>query len=464
MESHSTEYIDETFARLAGFAERPAPDVRQRLELLRELKSVLRSSNNEICEAIHADFRKSNVEVELTEIATVMLELRSALSNLKRWASADRIRADFPFWTTRSLVVAQPKGIVLIISPWNYPLLLSLSPLVSAIAAGNRIILKPSERTPNTSALLAGLLDRALGPDWCVVIQGDAKVGAHLLTKPFNHFFFTGSPEIGRIVMKAAADHWSSATLELGGKSPAIVDDTADIGLAAEKIIIGKYLNAGQTCIAPDFVIAHESVFDELVQTLIDKASTMGDRHKSTITGIVDSRHAERLRTLWNDARRRGAEISDGPKLDLEKVSILTNVSLSARIMKEEIFGPLLPVLRYSSVADIVGVVSRFGAPLTCYLFTQSDHFAQDIRNRVKTGSICRNEMLLHFAHPNLPFGGVGKSGSGRTHGYAGFRAFSDEISVFDQRWGSGVLPLLFPVIRPSQDRLRAWFLRFLSR
>ncbi len=464
MESHSNNHIDAVFEHLRGLAGGPPPDVRERLDLLRELKTVVRTSTNEICEAVHSDFGKSDVEAELTEIATVLLELRSALSNLERWAAPRRIKAGFPFWTTRSQVVTQPKGIVLIISPWNYPILLSLAPIVSAIAAGNRVILKPSEQTPDTSALMSRLLDRALGADWCAVVQGDAAAGAHLLTKPFDHFFFTGSQEIGRIVMKAAADHWCSATLELGGKSPAIVDDTADIELAAEKIVIGKYLNAGQTCIAPDFVLAHETIYKDLVQALVEQASTIDDRHAASMTGIIDNRHAERLTSLWEEARRRGAVKHDGDSLDLGKVSIITGVPDGARIMQEEIFGPLLPVLRYSSLDDIVRVLARLGPPLTSYVFTRSDRFARSIRNRLKTGSICQNEMLLHFAHPNLPFGGVGKSGHGRTHGHSGFLTFSNEISVLEQRWGRGILPLLFPVTRQIQHHLRAWFLRFLGR
>jgi aldehyde dehydrogenase (NAD+) len=457
------EHIDQLFVDLNSRATGPASEIGERLDLLRRLRQVVNDSKDEICQAVYADFRKTEIEAELTEIATVLLEIRLALSDLAQWMTPKRVRTRFPFWSTRSRVTPQPKGIVLIISPWNYPFLLALAPIISAVAAGNRIILKPSERTPNTSALLTKIVDQALGPDWCAVVPGDETVGAYLIKKPFDHFFFTGSPRVGRVIMSAAAEHWSSVTLELGGKSPAIVDETADIGLAAEKIIVGKYLNAGQTCIAPDFVLANEVVYDDVLAALTEQAAVIAETHDARMTGIVDQRHEQHLRSLWDDARQLGATKTDGDSLDLERVSVISGVPIKARMMQEEIFGPLLPVLRYSSLDDIVGLLSDLGAPLTTYLFTSSSRFVQDVQRRVKTGSICQNETLLHFAQPDLPFGGVGKSGSGRTHGHSGFRAFSNEVSVLEQRWGRGILPLMFPVVRPIQKKVRSWLLRILN-
>jgi aldehyde dehydrogenase (NAD+) len=461
MNNHSQEHIDAAFERLKALSLLPPTSSSDRKSLLKSLRRELRASKDEIRQAVYDDFEKSSQEAELTEIATVFLELDTAVSNVPGWMSPRRVRAFFPFWLTRSFVSPQPKGVVLIVSPWNYPVLLSLAPVISAIAAGNRVILKPSERTPHTSAMLEGLIERALGSDWCVVIQGDASVGAHLLTKPFDHFFFTGSPPVGRIVMKAAADHWSSVTLELGGKSPAIVDETADIKLATEKIIVGKYLNAGQTCIAPDFVLAHDLVFDRVVEGLVREAENIKKENTAPVTGIVDERHAQQLLGLWEDARKEGAVLHNGEEPDLRNVSIITGVPIWSKIMREEIFGPLLPVLRFSAIEDILGIMRGMGEPLTTYLFTTNSIFSKEIRSRVKTGSICQNEVLLHFGHPGLPFGGFGKSGLGRTHGHSGFNVFSNSLSVMEQRWGRGVLPLLFPVKGSTQEQVRRWLLKY---
>ena len=286
------------------------------------------------------------------------------------------------------------------------------------------------------------------------------EVGKHLLSLPFDHFFFTGSPEVGQIVMQAAARHHGSVTLELGGKSPAIVDESADLEAAAEKIVIGKFLNAGQTCIAPDYVMAHEIVYDEVVDILNRKCSEIPASNESPMTGIVDDTHAARLGDMWQDARAYGAANADGDDLDLGRVSIVTGVPLRARLMREEIFGPILPVLRFNSVDDIAGVVRGTGEPLTTYLFTKSSSFADSIERRIKTGSICRDETLLHFSHPALPFGGVGRSGFGRTHGRHGFRTLSNEVSVLRQRLRPGVLALLFPVKGELQTKVRKWLLR----
>jgi aldehyde dehydrogenase (NAD+) len=335
--------------------------------------------------------------------------------------------------------------------------------LTSAIAAGNRVILKPSERIPETGALLRRLVHRAVGDEWCVVIEGDAEVGRHLLSKPFDHFFFTGSPEVGRKVMEAAAGHFSSVTLELGGKSPAIIDPTADLEMAADKIIVGKFMNAGQTCIAPDYVMTHVSRFDAAVDHLRRAVARIHEVHQDRITGLVDDRHAERLTELWNEAHQIGATKNDGEVLDLDTVSVITKVSQRSRLMNEEIFGPLLPVVHYESIEDILGLVRLTGSPLTTYLFTRDPKFAEQIERRLPTGSLCRDETLLHFAHPELPFGGVGKSGTGRTHGRFGFQAFSNDVSVLRSRRSLSVLPLLFPVRGSREKRVRNWLMKWLE-
>ena len=436
MEVDSLSSIDDAFDSLKELATAGPPGLEERRGLLKSLRAAVLSNSEALKSAVYDDFQKSGVEAELTEIAPVLLETNTALSSLAGWMKPKRIPARFPLWSTKSEVVAQPKGVVLIISPWNYPILLTLTPLISAIAAGNRVVIKPSERTPHTSAFLSDLVAESIGPDWCKVIQGGPDIGAHLLSKPFDHFFFTASSSIGQIVRRAAGEHMSSVTLELGGKSPAIVHRTADIALAAEKIVIGKFLNAGQTCIAPDYVLANNEHYDEIVDAISAQAQRFhrGSPEASPITGIVDQAHAERLRELWDDARARGATKPNGSELDLSTVSVITRVPIASRLMQEEIFGPLLPVLRFSTLDDVIGLVAETGAPLTSYLFTRDDKFVVEFSRRIKTGSICVNETLLHFAHPGLPFGGVAESGQGRTHGHAGFQAFSDDLSIHARR------------------------------
>ena len=435
--------IDATFDRLRRFAERVPVEVSVRKSLLRRLREVILESKSEIRDVVFADFQKSATEVELTEIATVLFELKTALNGLDRWAALQKVGAPFPLWSTKSH--------------------LSLAPVISAVAAGNRVVLKPSERTPETSALLKRLVDRSLGSEWCVVIEGGPDVGANLLSKPFDHFFFTGSPDVGRKIMEAAAQHLSSITLELGGKSPAIVDPTADVDLAAEKIVVGKFLNAGQTCIAPDYVVAHSSRFEAVVEALERAVAGIHASHQDTFTGLVDERHAERLAGIWEDARESGAVLNNAEALDLATVGIITNVSPGSRLMNEEIFGPLLPVVRYETIDDILELVTRTGPPLTSYLFTRSEPFAVEVERRLPTGSVCRDETLLHFAHPDLPFGGTGRSGMGRTHGRFGFRAFSNEVSVLRSKRGWSVLPLLFPVRGSRERRFRRWLFNWLE-
>lgn len=352
------------------------------------------------------------------------------------------------------------------ISPWNYPFTLSLGPLVSAVAAGNSVIIKPSERVPASARLISRIVEESFEPELAAVAQGGPDVGDRLLSLPFDHFFFTGGPTVGRIVMKAAADHLSSVTLELGGKTPAVVDGTVNLGRVSEQIMRAKFINSGQTCIAPDYVLAKDDVYDALVDQISSDASRYAsgfDGSQRAMAGIVDDQHRIHLSSLIDDARDRGVTFTGNVDLD-SAVIVATGVPLSARLMKEEIFGPILPVIRYRSLDDIRRIVGQLGSPLTTYLFSSDSEWISQVSDLIKTGNICINETLLHFSHPTFPFGGVGQSGFGRAHGQAGFAAFSNLVPVMRQHFGRGIASLLYPPNGALQYRVRNWLIRYLGK
>ncbi|MGA7307272.1 MAG: aldehyde dehydrogenase family protein [Rhodothermales bacterium] len=438
-------------------AESPWPDVDTRIEWLRDLRRAILQHRGEIRNAVASDFDKSEVEADLTEIIPVLLEIRTALRNLKAWVVPKRIRTTFPLWGLTTRIQYHPKGVVLIVAPWNYPFNLSLGPLVSALAAGNRAIVKPSERVPHSSGLLSDIVRSAVPKDVVTVLQGGAEMGDRLLQLPFDHFYFTGGERVGKLVARAAATHLRTTTLELGGKSPAIVDGTLGMQECAEKIIRGKYLNAGQTCIAPDYVVVHEEHFDRFVKEALAQAARF---EKATeIASPVDEAHDRRLKSLLEDALNQGAVLQPSDK-EKRSLTIVTGVPLTCRLMQEEIFGPILPVLRYRGEEELMGILNRNPTPLSTYVFSRDEVFVDKLVRIFPTGSVSVNETLVHFVHPRLPFGGVGRSGFGRSHGRFGFETFSNPVPVMRQNLRRGVVPLIYPASGPLQD----WMRRILYR
>lgn len=428
---------------------------KQRKRKLERLCEALRASRTRFHQALRADFRKPPVETDLTELKLVLDEAAHAIDHLDTWMSPDRVGGPLLFTGTRSEIHYEPKGVALILSPWNYPLTLTLGPLVGALAAGNCVVLKPSEHTPHTNRILKSLLTDLYEEHEVALLSGDEEVAQALLQKPFDHVYFTGSTPVGRLVMQAAAQHPTSVTLELGGKSPVIVDGSADLDLAAERIAWAKFTNAGQTCIAPDYVLVDNQVQDALVDRLVsvlhDFYGTAPERWQDNpdYARLINKGHWTKIVRLLQDSVESGATVRAGGQYeeDSKYVSptILTDVPRGAGVMQEEIFGPLLPILSVDRIEAAIEIVNDKPNPLSIYLFTNRERTVQTVLTQTSAGSTCINETLLHFGNPELPFGGVGHSGIGRGHGEAGFRTFSNERSVMRRSYGASVLNTLFP-------------------
>lgn len=404
-----------------------------REEQLRKLHEALVSRQTEIAQALHVDLRKSDIEAWVSEIGFVTADIKHTLRKLGSWMKRRRVGfSPLIAAPATSYVHPQPLGLTLIIAPWNYPLQLALAPLVGALAAGNVAVVKPSELAPATSHVIAQLVRDTFDERLVAVFEGGIEVSKALLARAWDHVFFTGGTEVGRIVAKAAAEHLSRVTLELGGKSPAIVTATADLDLAAKRIVLGKFLNTGQTCIAPDYVLAEASIHDALLDKI--KANVTAffgpDPKESPDFGrIVNDRHFGRLTALIDpDKVFVGGETDRG---DLYIApTVLRDVTMSDKVMGEEIFGPLLPVLKVDSLDAAIARIAERPNPLALYLFTRDSDEEQKVVDRVSFGGGCINDTLSHIADPRLPFGGVRESGQGAYHGEAGFQAFSHMKAV----------------------------------
>jgi aldehyde dehydrogenase (NAD+) len=443
-----------------------------RRERLHRLADWLTAHRTDIQQALYQDFRKPPAETDVTEIWSSLVELKHTSRHLGRWLAPRRVGTPLALMGTKGWVQVEPKGVVLIIAPWNYPFYLAIDPLISAIAAGNAVVIKPAEQTPATSALLRRLCEDLFRPDEVWVAEGGKEVATELLRLPWNHIFFTGSPEIGKVVMRAAAEHLSSVTLELGGKSPAIVDGTANLRDAAEKIVWGKFLNAGQTCVAPDYVLVQASAQEGLVAEMKAAISRyydtegQGAKQSDSYARIVNQHHYIRLARLLEDAEMRGATVATGGGVDEQQryiePTILTDVPADAAVLKEEIFGPILPVIAFDILSDTPTYVNARPKPLAQYVFTTSKRNRRFLLDSIAAGGAAVNETIIQLAHPELPFGGVGNSGLGKAHGHAGFLAFSNEKSVLQQRIGRTGIKTMYPPYNSGVKRLIGWLLKYL--
>jgi len=449
------------FERARGaFAEGRTRPLRWRIEQLRGVEALVREGEEELLAAMASDFGKPRVEAWLADLAPVAAEAAHVRRRLPRWVRPRRTwpgKANLP---GAAFSVPEPLGTVLVISPWNYPVQLALNPLVAAVAAGNAVVLKPSELTPATSAALARLVPRYLDPEAVQVVEGGVEVATALLEQPFDHVFFTGSGAVGRVVMQAAARHLASVTLELGGKSPVLVARDADLSVAAKRVAWGKLLNAGQTCIAPDYALVEREVLGDFVDQLVAAmASLQGPDPRSSATRIVNDRHLERLAGLLASA---GGTVVTGGTVDRERRLVAPTVILdpepTSPLMQEEIFGPILPVLGVQDLEEAVAFVASRPKPLALYLFTRSRQTEQRVLAGTTSGGVCVNHTMVHFLAPELPFGGVGASGMGAYHGRAGFEELSHRRSVV-RRPTRPDLPLTYP---PFDDRKERWLRRLL--
>lgn len=431
-----------------------------RLEQLKKLKALIRDYEPQILQALRQDLHKPNFEGYLAEILASTREIDYALRHLAQWTKPRPVPISLETFPAQARIYADPLGVVLIISPWNYPFGLALSPLVGALAAGNCAMIKPSELSPATSAVIADLLSRHFPPALIQVVEGDASVSQALLRERFDHIFFTGGTRIGQIVMEAAAKHLTPVTLELGGKTPCIVDSEVDLTETAKRIAWGKFLNAGQTCVAPDYLLVQEAVQQPLIQALqqvIEDFYGSNPAESPDYGRIVNPRQFERLVKLLDSGEIIYGGVFD-PASRYLAPTLLTNVSADAPVMAEEIFGPILPILTYQTLESAITFVHERPKPLALYLFSKNPQKQAQVLAATSSGGVCINDTIMHLGVTDLPFGGVGPSGMGRYHGKASFDTFSHFKSVLKRSFWleSG---LRYP---PYAEKL-AWVKRLLG-
>ena len=449
-----------------------ASSVAERRALLQRLGRLLDARRPQLAAAVACDLGKHRAETEVSELHTVLQELKHVRRRLAGWMRPRRAATPFSLFGSRSEVRPEPRGVTLILSPWNYPLLLTLSPLIGALAAGNTAILKPSERTPHTSRALAELIAEAFEPELVTLVQGGAETAEALLRLPFDHIFYTGSGRIGRRVMRAASEHLASVTLELGGKSPAIVDESADLNRAAERVAWGKFVNAGQTCVAPDYALVHEDVLEHFLLAL-DRvvARRLGgpawQRHGPDYGRMIDAAAVRRLEDLTRASVAQGARLVFGGTFDpaarFASPTVLADVTPDMPLMREEIFGPVLPVLAYRDLGEVVGHIRANDQPLALYHFTRDPAAQARLMRETTSGALVVNGTIIHLSNPALPFGGVGRSGMGSAHGLYSFRTFSHEKAVLREARLSPV-QLTYPPYGRLATRLADWFMRAVDR
>ncbi|WP_316750251.1 aldehyde dehydrogenase family protein [Pedobacter gandavensis] len=439
----------------------------QRIDKLNALKSSIEAYEKEIYAALKSDLRKSEFESAITEIVFIYSEIDFAIKHLSSWMRPVKVGKTITALMAKNRIYYEPKGVCLIISPWNYPFQLMMAPLISAIAAGNCAILKPSELSVATSSVICRIIEKCFEESEVCCFEGDAKISTHLLSLPFDHIFFTGSTAVGKIVMEAAAKNLTSLTLELGGKSPTLIDETANLDTAAEKIAWGKLTNAGQTCIAPDYILIHESLeqaFIEKYKTAVQKMfyTESGTLNLDSYAKIINKRHFNRIEGLISDAVEKGATMPYGGKgeeaTQTIMPTILRGLPENANIMKEEIFGPVLPVIPFKTIEEAIALINKMDKPLALYVFSEDKNKIQQVIKNTSAGGTCVNDVLIHISNPKLPFGGVNGSGLGSCHGQFGFKTFSHERAVvFQSKLEMSTL------IYPPYEK-KGWVLKWLKK
>jgi len=407
-------------------------DIGYRKETLKKLLYNIQKSEDLIVQALYDDFKKPEFEAVLTETNYVISELKDTIKNIYAWAKPKNIFPSLLNFPSTDYIYKEPYGKVLVIAPWNYPFQLALCPLVAAVAAGNRVVLKPSELTPHTSAIIAKIISKTFHVKHVEVVEGGVEASNKLLAKRWDYIFFTGSVSVGKIVAKAAAENLTPVTLELGGKNPCIIDETANLKLAAKRIVWGKFINAGQTCIAPDYILIQKNMKVNFITFLIDEIlNAYGKKIDKSpdFARIINTKNWLRL-----DSMIEREKVIFGGETDAEKLyispTLIEEPALDSPVMREEIFGPILPILTYENEADIENVVSRYEKPLAFYVFSENNPFAKKLITTYSFGGGCINDTVVHFSNKRLPFGGVGHSGIGAYHGQLSFDIFSHHKSV----------------------------------
>ena len=444
----------------AAFASETFPTLAVRRDRLARVRQMTEKHAQDLAQAIAQDFEnRARQETLLTEVFTVQSAVRHAIRHLPGWMKIRRVPTAMHFWPARNRLLRQPLGVVGVVSPWNYPYYLAMAPALAALAAGNRVLIKPSELTPATSELMARMVREHFAPEEMQVIVGDADVGRAFTSLPFDHLFFTGSTAVGRIVAQAAARNLTPVTLELGGKSPALIDRSADIGVTAERLAFGKLLNAGQTCVAPDYVLAPREMVTPLVDAMLSRIRTMYPTlaNNPDYTSIVSPRHHARLQGLLDDAQAKGARLVPTHTETLSGRKLVPHLVLDATeqmtVMQEEIFGPLLPIIAYDKPEEALAYVQRHDRPLALYWFGRDAAAQRHAMEQTHAGGVTVNDCIWHLGQEEQPFGGVGASGFGSYHGEWGFRTFSKEKPIFEQTRFAGT-KLFYPPYGATFDRM----------
>lgn len=453
--------IEEIVSKQRAFFETGATrEPKYRRDALERLRTALLKREDAIYEALRADLHKPAFETYMTELGMVLDELRFQLRHLTRWAKPQRVRTPVAQFYSSSFTLAEPYGVALILAPWNYPLQLSLEPLIGAIAAGNCVVLKPSAYAPASSRVMAEAIADAFAPEYVAVVEGGRQQNTDLLEQRFDYIFFTGGVTVGRLVMQSAAKNLTPLTLELGGKSPCVVDATANIPLAARRIAFGKFLNAGQTCVAPDYVLVQSGVKDALVQALKREISAFfGPQplENDDYPRIVSEKHFNRLQSLLRGTNILAGGETNG-RLQLSP-TLVDGVTGDSPVMREEIFGPILPILTFDTVGEAVSFVARREKPLALYLFTTDRDVVKQVLSGLSFGGGCVNDTIIHLATSFMSFGGVGQSGMGSYHGRASFETFSNRKSIV-KKSNRIDLPMRYHPYTEANFRLLKHFLR----
>ncbi|MEY8849776.1 aldehyde dehydrogenase family protein [Psychroserpens sp. XS_ASV72] len=452
-----TDYTDNRYLNL--FEKQKAHQFRignttykERIKKLKALQvAIQKTYRKELQEALHKDFKKPAIETDLTEIYLVIKEIKHTISNLKGWLKKQYVDTPLTLLGTSSYIIHEPKGVCLIISPWNYPVNLTFGPLVSAIAGGNTVIIKPSEMTPHTSGVMSKIVKALFPEEEIALLEGDVEVAKELLKLPFNHIFFTGSPTVGKIVMQAAAKHLTSVTLELGGKSPTIIHDSAHLESAIKNIAWGKFINNGQTCIAPDYVLIQDNLkaaFIDGLKSKITEYYSESPEHSESYSRIVNEKHFDRLTKAIEDAEQKQATIHFGGHSESDTnyiaPTVVSNLSEDTTLLNDEIFGPILPIKTYSTIDEAIAYINSKEKPLALYIYAKSKKITKHIIDNTRAGSTCINSNAIQYSNHNLPFGGSNNSGIGKSHGFFGFQEFTNARSVL-KRHTFTPLYLLFP-------------------
>lgn len=428
-------YADVVHKQRVFFESGQTRDVAYRKQALIRLKQGLAEYEQELLAALKTDMGKSEAEGYMSEFAPVLLEINHTLHNLRAWSKPKRVKTPLSLMGGTSRIYSEPYGVTLIISPWNYPISMAIWPLIGAIAAGNCAVIKPSELTPAVARVLTRMLRSLFPPEYVVSLEGGVETSTALLRNAFDYIFFTGSMRVGRIVMEAAAAHLTPVTLELGGKSPCIVAEDANLRLAAKRIVWGKLMNSGQTCVAPDYLYVHSSVKDQLIrhiQQYVEEVYGTDMLQNASYPRVLNDKQYQRLHRFLEQGNIICGGRSDESALRIE-LTLIDGITWEDAVMQEEIFGPILPVLEYEQLDEVIEAVNRQPKPLACYVFTASKEVEQRVIKEIPFGGGCVNDTVIHLSTPYLPFGGVGSSGMGSYHGKASFDQFSHHKSILKQ-------------------------------